>query len=557
MENKKDQSPVKEFLHFRESLPTILMLTLLSLSAVYVYFWGEGTKVFWSGFMAILVFYGLTFFTGSYIARRHSNSEKGNDAILGGRNIPLWVSVFTMAATWLGGGYINGSAEATYKSGLVWLQAPWGYAASLVLGGIFFAKIMRKFKYRTMLDPLEQRFGKKMTAVLFLPALVGELFWTAAILSALGSTFGIVIGLDFEVSVILSAAVAIGYTALGGLWAVALTDVIQLSLLFLGLGIILPFIIDSSGGIVTTWTAYSAKWGASASFLPSTEALGTSYWLWWDYAFLLVLGGIPWHSYFQRVLAAKTDKAAVSFSILAGFICLFAAVPPIIIGMVGGVTDWTSFGGPPENSLNIMPYVMKYLTPTAIATIGLAAVATAVMSSVDSSILSASSMSVWNIYRPLIDPNIKGNRINQLVKLFVWVNGILATMIALKVQSIYTLWILCSDFVYCLLFPALVTALFDKKANFYGALAGFSIAFLLRFGGGEPSLGIPTILPYPILDSVSELAQDGTRIAVLFPFRTFAMFMGLISIILVSRMTQKISPPIELSLENSDELLEK
>ena len=72
MENKKDQSPVKEFLHFRESLPTILMLTLLSLSAVYVYFWGEGTKVFWSGFMAILVFYGLTFFTGSYIARSHS-----------------------------------------------------------------------------------------------------------------------------------------------------------------------------------------------------------------------------------------------------------------------------------------------------------------------------------------------------------------------------------------------------------------------------------------------------------------------------------------------------
>ncbi len=522
------------------------MLTLLSLSAVYVYFWGEGTKVFWSGFAAILVFYGLTFFTGSYIARRHSNNEKGNDAILGGRNIPLWVSVFTMAATWLGGGYINGSAEATYKSGLVWLQAPWGYAVSLVLGGIFFAKIMRKFKYRTMLDPLEQRFGKKMTAVLFLPALVGELFWTAAILSALGSTFGIVIGLDFEVSVILSAAVAIGYTALGGLWAVALTDVIQLSLLFLGLGIILPFIIDSSGGMATTWAAYSAKWGASASFLPSTEALGTSYWLWWDYAFLLVLGGIPWHSYFQRVLAAKTDKAAVSFSILAGLICLIAAVPPIIIGMVGGVTDWTSFGGPPENSLNIMPYVMKYLTPTTIATIGLGAVATAVMSSVDSSILSASCMSVWNIYRPLFHPTVSNAHINRLIKISIIINGCSATLIALQVQSIYTLWILCSDFVYCLLFPALVTALFDKKSNFYGALAGFSIAFLLRFGGGEPSLGIPTFLPYPILDATSELAADGSRIAVLFPFRTFAMFSGLISIILISRLTQKISPAKEL-----------
>jgi high affinity choline transporter 7 len=542
----------KKFSHFKESLPTILMLSLLSLSAVYVYFWGQGVKVFWSGFFAILVFYGLTFFTGSYIARRHGGTKEGNDAILGGRNIPLWISVFTMSATWLGGGYINGSAEATYKNGLVWLQAPWGYAISLMLGGIFFARIMRKFRYKTMLDPLEQKFGKKMTAVLFLPALVGELFWTAAILSALGSTFGIIIGLDFEVSIIISAAVAIGYTALGGLWAVALTDVIQLTLLFLGLGIILPFIIDSAGGLPAVWSAYSAKWGASATFLPSGKALGSSYYLWWDYAFLLILGGIPWHSYFQRVLAAKTDNAAVSFSVIAGFVCLVAAVPPIIIGMVGGVTDWSSFGGPPKNSLNILPYVMKYLTPTLIATIGLGAVATAVMSSVDSSILSASSMSVWNIYRPLFDPNISSDKINKLVKTFVWINGTLATLIALKVQSIYTLWILCSDFVYCLLFPALVTALFDKKSNFYGALTGFIVAFILRFGGGEPSLGLPTILPYPIIDAAIELGPDGSRIAILFPFRTFAMVSGLVSIILVSRLTQKYSKAKELTLQESD-----
>jgi len=339
---------MKNNLEFKKMLPTLFMISLLSLSVLYVYLWGDNVKIFWDGFFVILLFFAVTFFTGSYIAHRKNSEKDGKDFLLGGRNIPLWISIFTMSATWLGGGYINGSAEATYKSGLVWLQAPWGYAISLIFGGIFFAKIMRKFKYRTMIDPLEQRFGKKMAAVLFLPALVGELFWTAAILSALGSTFGIVIGLDFNVSVILSAAVAIGYTALGGLWAVALTDVIQLSLLFLGLGIILPFIIDSSGSLTLTWAAYSSKWGESASFIPSSVALGTSYWVWWDYAFLLIFGGIPWHSYFQRVLAAKTDKAAVSFSIIAGFVCLFAAIPPIIIGMVGAVTDWTPYGGHPR-----------------------------------------------------------------------------------------------------------------------------------------------------------------------------------------------------------------
>ncbi|MDI5789790.1 hypothetical protein PO124_19540 [Bacillus licheniformis] len=42
----------------------------------------------------------------------------------------------TMAATWVGGGYINGTAESTYSDGLIWAQAPWGYALSLIIGGI-------------------------------------------------------------------------------------------------------------------------------------------------------------------------------------------------------------------------------------------------------------------------------------------------------------------------------------------------------------------------------------------------------------------------------------
>lgn len=41
-----------------------------------------------------------------------------------------------ISATWVGGGYINGTAEAVYVNGLVWSQAPWGYALSLVIGNI-------------------------------------------------------------------------------------------------------------------------------------------------------------------------------------------------------------------------------------------------------------------------------------------------------------------------------------------------------------------------------------------------------------------------------------
>lgn len=55
-----------------------------------------------------------------------------------------------------------------------------------VLGGLFFAKPMRSKGYVTMLDPFQQIYGKRMGGLLFIPALMGEIFWSAAILSALG-----------------------------------------------------------------------------------------------------------------------------------------------------------------------------------------------------------------------------------------------------------------------------------------------------------------------------------------------------------------------------------
>ena len=56
--------------------------------------------------------------------------------MLAGRNIGMFVGIFTMTATWVGGGYINGTAEIVFSSGLIWCQAPLGYALSLALGKV-------------------------------------------------------------------------------------------------------------------------------------------------------------------------------------------------------------------------------------------------------------------------------------------------------------------------------------------------------------------------------------------------------------------------------------
>jgi len=150
-----------------------------------------------------------------------------------------------------------------------------------------------------------------------------------------------------------------------------------------------------------------------------------------------------------------------------------------------------------------------------------------VMSSADSSILAAASLTGWNILPRFQHKALSRQNITKVIKRVIWIIGITATLIALQIRSIYDLWVLCSDFVYCLLFPALVTALFDPKANKIGAISGFFVALVLRLGGGEPIFNLPAFFPYPVSD-------DGFTTI---PFKTVAMLSGLLTILVVSRIS--------------------
>lgn len=239
----------------------------------------------YSGVVGIIFFYVIIILIGIWASRKRKNNDNGEEEImLAGRSIGLFVGIFTMTATWVGGGYINGTAEAIYTSGLIWCQAPFGYAMSLILGGIFFAGPMRKQGYVTMLDPLQDRFGEKMGGLLFLPAFCGEVFWAAGILAALGATISVVINMDHSTSIIGSAFVAVAYTLIGGLYSVAYTDVIQLFCIFIGLWICIPFAWTNEN--VAEISLQSVDW------VGHLEPKQIGFYI--DYGLLLMFGGIPW-----------------------------------------------------------------------------------------------------------------------------------------------------------------------------------------------------------------------------------------------------------------------
>ncbi|XP_007902637.1 high-affinity choline transporter 1-like [Callorhinchus milii] len=499
------------------------------------------------GIIAIVVFYLLILLVGIWAAWKTKNvgSEQGIDRseaiMIGGRDLGLLVGGFTMTATWVGGGYINGTAEEVYVPGhgLAWAQAPFGYALSLVIGGLFFAKPMRSRGYVTMLDPFQQIYGKRMGGLLFIPALMGEMFWSAAVFSALGATLSVIVDININISVIVSAVIAIFYTLVGGLYSVAYTDVVQLFCIFIGLWISVPSAMFHPAvtdiTITATQEVYQQPWLGTIN----SQDIFT----WLDNFLLLMLGGVPWQVYFQRVLSASSATYAQVLSFLAAFGCIVMAIPSALIGAIGASTDWnqTSYGLPDPKGKNetdmILPIVLQHLCPPYVSFFGLGAISAAVMSSADSSILSASAMFARNIYNLTFRQEATDKEILWVMRITIFLFGLASMSMALIAKSVYGLWYLSSDLVYVIIFPQLVGVLFIKGINTYGSIAGYIIGFLLRISGGEPYLHLQPFICYP--GCYLEQVYGGEPVYIQrFPFKTMSMLSSFLGNLAVSHLAK-------------------
>ncbi|XP_029458194.1 high affinity choline transporter 1-like [Rhinatrema bivittatum] len=492
------------------------------------------------GLIAVIVFYALILATGIWAAWKTKKEEKkGNQtevAIVGGRNMSFFVVLFTTTATWIGGAYINGTAEIVYlpTRGLAWVQAPLGFLSAFIIGGLFFAEPMRSKKYVTMMDPLQEAYGNTMGSILFIPPLLGDLFWFAAILASLGATVSIILDVTGYISIIISACTVIVYTLLGGLYSVAYTDVIQLLFMIVSLWICVPFALLNPASENIGYTAFNEV--HQASWIGKIEAEYIGRWL-DDFAYLS-LNSIAWQTYIQRLLAASSTRQARITSCMAGVLSVVMAIPSVLIGAAAASTDWnqTSYGSstPAERgeSSMVLPIVLQYLCPTYVSITGLGAIAAAVMSSADSSLLSASSMFAHNIYKKILRKKAPETEVLCVMRLSMVLFGSAAAGLAFLSRSVYDLWFLSGELVYAILFPQLCCVLFVPNTNTYGSTVGFLFGLLLRLLGGETALKIPPVIHYPGCRLV-----DGVYVQ-LFPFKTFTMLVSLTTIILVSYLTR-------------------
>ena len=470
-----------------------------------------------------------------WVTARRTRNSSADDFIVAGRAMPVWLATLTMTATWVDGGYLLGTTEGAYKSSIqLGIQGGLCFGISLILGGVLFAGIMRRHGFTTLIDPFEARFGAGWAVVLSIPAMLAEMFWSAELLVALGSTFGVILGMDLTTAILISAAVVTLYTLAGGMWAVAYTDAVQLGLVAVGLALAVPVALAAVGGLGHVWDVYATARPEAATLLPPLHASG-ALWShqrivsWWDVSTMLVLGGVPWNCYFQRVLSCRSPGDAAKHSIFSGLLTIVLTAPPLLLGLVAFAYPWTpdvatQLAAQPADAL---PLIFRDVTPQIVGLLGLAAIIGAVTSSFSSSILSAGTMFSWNTCTRLLRPDLGLRHLKLVMRVTIALLGVGAVAMALRVQSVQALWFFTSDLVFVLLFPQLVAALFDRKANLIGSIAAFSVSLVLRLGGGEPLFGMPALIPYPEW----------------MPFKTIAAGAGMILLPAVSRLTGSWSPP--------------
>lgn len=119
-----------------------------------------------------------------------------------------------------------------------------------------------------------------------------------------------------------------------------------------------------------------------------------------------------------------------------------------------------------------------------------------------------------------------------MIRVSVLLVGLAGTGLAFGDDSVFALWLLSGDLLYCVILPQLVCVLHFSCANIYGAISGYIVGLLLRGLSGEPVLGIPPLLLYP------GWREEGGIITQYFPYRTLAMLSSVICIIAVSWLVE-------------------
>ncbi|HDR0642308.1 sodium/pantothenate symporter [Pasteurella multocida] len=409
----------------------------------------------------------------------YAKRQKGSflsEYYVGNRSMSGFVLAMTTAATYVGASSFIGGPGAAYKFGLGWvllamIQVPVVLFTLGVLGKKF-AMWAREHKSLTINDILFSRYKSPTIVLLASLSLLFSFFIMMAVqFIGVGRLLETTLNIDYRLSVLIFATTVGIYTFIGGFRAVVLTDTIQGLIMMIGTFLLLFGVIYAGGGvsqIIDTLETIDPRlitpYGIEARPLDFTFM--ASFWVLVCFGLL----GLP-HTVI-RAMSYKNSKALHS-----GIVIGTAVIALLMLGMhLAGALGRAVV---PELSVTdkIIPTLMIQVLPPVVAGIFLAAPMAAIMSSIDSMLIQASSTLIKDLYLRFKPEQIRNERrvkiLSTVATLFMTILVTVATLNPpdmLIWLNLFALGGLETTFLWVMLL-----GLYWQKANAYGAVCSMIV----------------------------------------------------------------------------------
>lgn len=373
--------------------------------------------------------------------------------------------VCTLVSTYYGLDVLFGGSELSYQEGVVaWFAYTRPYYVAILAAAFLVAPRLRRYPFLSLPDALGHFYGNGTRAI----AAVASFFYALPFMAVMGIgvLLDVVLGIPFAWGVLIGAAVSAAYTVMGGLMADALTDTIQFVLMCVALGVAAVLTLQRVGGVEGLQARLPA---------PYFEPMGT-------YPVLLILvfsasalSVLVEPAFYQRIFAADSQRSIVA-ALLIGIV-LWAAFDWIvtIMGMVAAAT-----GVETEPRYALLTVTLQAL-PVGLKGIFIAGVMATAMSTIDSYLLIAGGNLSYDLYRPLLRPDLGDAALLRLTR---WTSGLAALVcvaLALFFESMVAAWIFMSTLLTSAVFVPLLAALFAPwraraRAGLWSSVAGMATA---------------------------------------------------------------------------------
>lgn len=439
--------------------------------------------------IATIVVYLLAMLAIGFVFSKNNSDSK--DFYLGGRKMGPIVTAMSAEASDMSSWLLMGLPGLAYLTGVA--NPAWtaiGLGIGTWFNWLIVARRLRRYSANINAITVPEFYSKRyhdnsnvLNAIAALVIIVFFIPYTASGFAACGKLFNSLFGVDYMVAMLISAAVIVGYTIMGGFKAVSTTDLIQSIVMTIALVVVVTFGISKAGGVEAVID--------NAKSLPGYLSMKASYDVGTNsstpYSFLTIVSTIAWGiGYFGmphillRFMAIKDEKKLVLSRRIATIWVFIAMGITIFIGMLGlGMTKAGELGFLSGSSsetiiVEIAGLISRHGVLAAIvAGLILAGILAATMSTADSQMLAAASSVSQNIVQDFFKVKISEKKSLLVARLTIVVISLIGVFLARDPNSSVFNIVSFAWAGFGGAFGAVtLCALFWKRSNKWGALAG-------------------------------------------------------------------------------------